>query len=211
MNAINPKVAIVLGSDSDLPVIQDALQLLAEFGIPHEVTVSSAHRSPDRTLRYAVALEGRGLQVVIACAGAAAHLAGVIAAHTILPVIGVPVDSSPLKGLDALLSTSMMPAGVPVATMGIGRAGATNAAVLAAQILARGDPSLARRLKEHNEGMSHYTRHGRPWELVWSEECGNRSEAMRREREIKSRKSKQYISRLIAEKGLGERPVTKNS
>jgi len=154
VSVINPKVAIVLGSDSDLPVIQDALRLLTEFGIPYELTVSSAHRSPDKTLRYAVALEGRGLQVVIACAGAAAHLAGVIAAHTILPVIGVPVDSSPLMGLDALLSTSMMPAGVPVATMGIGKAGATNAAVLAAQILARSDSSVAQRLKEYKQKMA---------------------------------------------------------
>jgi phosphoribosylaminoimidazole carboxylase PurE protein len=154
VSSINPKVAIVVGSDSDLPVLQDALRLLTEFGIPHEITLSSAHRSPDKTLRYAVALEGRGIQVVIACAGAAAHLAGVIAAHTILPVIGVPVDSSPLKGFDALLSTSMMPAGVPVATMGIGQAGATNAAILAAQILARGDSSLAQRLKEYRQKLS---------------------------------------------------------
>jgi phosphoribosylaminoimidazole carboxylase PurE protein len=112
---VKPKVAIVLGSESDSPIIQDAIKLLSEFGIPHEITVSSAHRSPDRTHRYAVTLEERGIQVVIACAGAAAHLAGVLASHTILPVIGVPIDSSPLKGLDALLSTSMMPAGVPVA------------------------------------------------------------------------------------------------
>jgi len=151
---INPKVAIVMGSDSDHPVVQDAIKLLGQFGIPYEVTVSSAHRSPDRTHRYAVTLEERGLQVVIACAGAAAHLAGVIAAHTILPVIGVPVDSSPLKGIDALLSTSMMPAGVPVATMGIGKVGATNAAILAAQILARGDAALAQRLKEYKKQMA---------------------------------------------------------
>jgi phosphoribosylaminoimidazole carboxylase PurE protein len=118
------------------------------------VTVSSAHRSPDRTHRYAVTLEERGLQVVIACAGAAAHLAGVIASHTILPVIGVPVDSSPLKGLDALLSTSMMPTGVPVATMGIGKAGATNAAILAAQILARSDSALAQKLKDYKKQMA---------------------------------------------------------
>lgn len=149
-----PKVAIVLGSDSDYPVIQDMLRILNEFEVAHEVTVSSAHRSPDRTHRYAVTLEDRGIQVVIACAGAAAHLAGVLASHTILPVIGVPIDSSPLKGMDALLSTAMMPAGVPVATMGIGKAGASNAAVLAIQILARSDADLARRLKEHKKQLA---------------------------------------------------------
>src|SRR5512137_1217099 len=104
---IQPKVAIVLGSDSDYPVIQEMTLILEDFGIPYEINISSAHRSPDRTHRYAATLEERGIQVVIACAGAAAHLAGVIASHTILPVIGVPVDSSPLKGLDALLSTAM--------------------------------------------------------------------------------------------------------
>jgi len=151
---ITPRVAIVIGSDSDYAVVQDALKLLNEWGVACEVTVSSAHRSPDRTHRYAVTLEERGLQVVIACAGAAAHLAGVIASHTILPVIGVPVDSSPLKGLDALLSTSMMPTGVPVATMGIGKAGATNAAILAAQILARSDSALAQKLKDYKKQMA---------------------------------------------------------
>ena len=150
-----PKVSIVLGSDSDYPIIQDAIRILDDFGVTHEVTITSAHRSPDKTHRYASALEERGVQVVIACAGAAAHLAGVIAARTILPVIGVPVDSSPLKGLDALLSTSMMPAGVPVATMGIGKAGASNAAVLAAQILARADEALAQRLKNYKEELAH--------------------------------------------------------
>lgn len=149
-----PKVAIVLGSDSDYPVIQDMIKLLKDFGIEHELIISSAHRSPDRTHRYAAALEERGIQVVIACAGAAAHLAGVIASHTILPVIGVPIDSSPLHGLDALLSTSMMPAGVPVATMGIGKSGAGNAAVLAAQILARSDPALAERLHKHKKKLA---------------------------------------------------------
>jgi phosphoribosylaminoimidazole carboxylase PurE protein len=149
-----PQVAIVLGSDSDFPVIQDMLKILKDFGIEHEMTVSSAHRSPDRTHRYAVALEERGIQIVIACAGAAAHLAGVIAAQTILPVIGVPIDSSALHGLDALLSTSMMPAGVPVATMGIGKAGASNAAVLAAQILARKDPALADRLRQYKKKLA---------------------------------------------------------
>ena len=149
-----PKVAVILGSDSDFPVIQDMLKILKDFGIDHELTVSSAHRSPERTQRYAVSMEERGIQVVIACAGAAAHLAGVVAAHTILPVIGVPIDSSPLNGLDALLSTYMMTAGIPVATMGIGKAGANNAAVLAAQILARGDPELAARLHQYKKRLA---------------------------------------------------------
>ncbi len=149
-----PLVAVVLGSDSDYPVIEDMIRILSDFQIPYEITVSSAHRSPDRTHRYAVTLEDRGVQVVIACAGAAAHLAGVLASHTILPVIGVPMDSSPLKGMDALLCTSMMPAGVPVATMGIGKAGASNAAVLAAQILARSDIGLAKRLKEYKKQLA---------------------------------------------------------
>lgn len=149
-----PKVAIVLGSDSDYPVVQETIRILKEFGIEYELTVSSAHRSPDRTHQYAATLEQRGIQVVIACAGAAAHLAGVIASRTILPVIGVPIDSSPLQGLDALLSTSMMPAGVPVATMGIGKMGATNAAVLAAQILARSDAALAVRLHEYKKQLA---------------------------------------------------------
>jgi len=134
--------------------VQETIRILKEFGIEYELTVSSAHRSPDRTHQYAATLEQRGIQVVIACAGAAAHLAGVIASRTILPVIGVPIDSSPLQGLDALLSTSMMPAGVPVATMGIGKMGATNAAVLAAQILARSDAALAVRLHEYKKQLA---------------------------------------------------------
>jgi len=149
-----PKVAIVLGSDSDFPVIKEMIQILKDFGIEHELIVSSAHRSPDRTDRYVAKMEERGIQVVIACAGAAAHLAGVIAARTILPVIGVPIGSSPLQGLDALLSTSMMPAGVPVATMAIGKSGASNAAVLAAQILARSDPALANRLRGYKKRLA---------------------------------------------------------
>ncbi len=149
-----PKVAIILGSDSDYPVIEDMVKILKDFGIEHELIVSSAHRSPERTQKYAADLEQRGVQVVIACAGAAAHLAGVVAAHTILPVIGVPIDSSPLNGLDALLATSMMPAGVPVATMGIGKSGASNAAVLAAQILARSDAGLSERLHRYKKQLA---------------------------------------------------------
>jgi len=154
MPLTTPKVAIVLGSDSDYPVIQDMLKRLEDFNIEYELTVSSAHRSPVRTQQYTEALEERGVQVVIACAGAAAHLAGAIAAHTILPVIGVPVDSSPLQGMDALLSTSMMPAGVPVATMAIGKAGASNAAVLAVQILARNDTALAGLLHDYKKKLA---------------------------------------------------------
>ncbi len=149
-----PKVAIILGSDSDFPVIEDMIKILKDFEIEHELIVSSAHRSPERTQKYAADLERRGIQVVVACAGAAAHLAGVVAAHTVLPVIGVPIDSSPLNGLDALLATSMMPAGVPVATMGIGKSGASNAAVLAAQILARSDPALSDRLHAYKKRLA---------------------------------------------------------
>ncbi len=149
-----PKVAIVLGSDSDYPVVEGMLRLLDDFSVEYEITVTSAHRSPARTERYAAALEGRGIQVVVAAAGMAAHLAGVIAARTILPVIGIPIDAPPLGGIDALLSTSMMPAGVPVATMGIGRAGADNAAVLAAEILARSDPGLAERLHGYKKRLA---------------------------------------------------------
>jgi phosphoribosylaminoimidazole carboxylase PurE protein len=151
---VRPKVAVVLGSDSDYPVIKDMIDIFRNFGIEYELVVSSAHRSPERTHEYALDLEQRGIQVVIACAGAAAHLAGVIAANTVLPVIGVPIDSSPLHGLDALLSTSMMPAGVPVATMGIGNSGASNAAVLAAQILARSDSALLERLRSYKKQMA---------------------------------------------------------
>jgi phosphoribosylaminoimidazole carboxylase PurE protein len=151
---VRPKVAVVLGSDSDYPVIKDMIDIFRNFGIEYELVVSSAHRSPERTHEYALDMEQRGIQVVIACAGAAAHLAGVIAANTVLPVIGVPIDSSPLHGLDALLSTSMMPAGVPVATMGIGNSGASNAAVLAAQILARSDSALLERLRSYKKQMA---------------------------------------------------------
>jgi phosphoribosylaminoimidazole carboxylase PurE protein len=130
------------------------IDIFRDFGIEYELVVSSAHRSPERTHKYALGLEQRGIQVVIACAGAAAHLAGAIAANTVLPVIGVPIDSSPLQGLDALLSTSMMPAGVPVATMGIGKSGASNAAVLAAQILARSDSALLERLRSYKKQLA---------------------------------------------------------
>lgn len=149
-----PLVGIVMGSHSDLPVMEEAQRILEEFTVPYEITLSSAHRSPDRTIRYAKSAEERGLEVIIVGAGAAAHLAGVIASETILPVIGIPIDSSPLKGMDSLLSTVQMPGGVPVATMAIGRAGARNAAILAVQILALKFPRLKEALKEYKERLA---------------------------------------------------------
>jgi 5-(carboxyamino)imidazole ribonucleotide mutase len=131
-----PVVGILMGSDSDLPVMEETTKILTQFGVPFEMTVSSAHRSPARTSEYTRTAEKRGIKVIIAGAGSAAHLAGVIAAETTLPVIGIPIDSSPLKGLDALLATVQMPGGIPVATMAIGKAGARNAGVFAVQILA---------------------------------------------------------------------------
>jgi phosphoribosylaminoimidazole carboxylase PurE protein len=142
------KVGILMGSDSDWEVMSAAAKRLGAFGIPHEVMVTSAHRAPRKTAEYAAGAEKRGLQVVIAGAGVAAHLAGVVAAHTTLPVIGVPLESGSLRGIDALLSTVQMPPGVPVATVAVGKAGAENAAILAAQILALGDAALARKLRE---------------------------------------------------------------
>ncbi len=148
---MTPVVGVLMGSDSDLPVMKGALKVLAEFGVDAEVEVVSAHRSPGRASEYARTAQDRGLRVIIAGAGSAAHLAGVIAAETILPVIGVPIDSSPLKGFDSLLATVQMPPGVPVATMAIGAAGATNAALFAVQILATGDAALTQRMVEHKE------------------------------------------------------------
>ena len=139
-------VLILMGSDSDAPVMQAAVDTLKEFGIACEMTVASAHRSPERVMRLVSEAPARGVKVFVVGAGAAAHLAGVVAAHTTLPVIGVPIDSSALKGLDALLSTVQMPPGVPVATVSIGKPGASNAGVLAAQILAVGDPQIAAKL-----------------------------------------------------------------
>lgn len=149
-----PLVGIVMGSESDLEVMREAAKVLEGFGVPHEVRICSAHRSPDFALRYARDAEGRGLKVLIAGAGWAAHLAGVLAAKTVLPVIGVPIDSSPLQGLDALLATAQMPGGVPVATMSLGRAGARNAGVLAAQVLATGDGALRARLHAHKARLA---------------------------------------------------------
>lgn len=142
-------VLILIGSDSDAPIMQSAVDLLNELGIPCEMTVASAHRSPARVHRLLDEAPSRGVKVFIVGAGAAAHLAGMVAAHTTRPVIGVPIDSSALKGLDALLSTVQMPPGVPVATVSIGKPGAVNSAVLAAQILAVGDRAIAARLEQY--------------------------------------------------------------
>lgn len=149
-----PSVLILIGSPSDAPVMQPAVDVLTELGVSVEMTVASAHRSPDRVRRLVAEGPVRGVQVFIAGAGAAAHLAGVVAAHTTRPVIGVPIDSSPLQGLDALLSTVQMPPGVPVATVAVGKAGATNAGVLAAQILALADPALAGRLADYKRRLA---------------------------------------------------------
>jgi 5-(carboxyamino)imidazole ribonucleotide mutase len=149
-----PLVGILMGSDSDYDIMVEAAQVLKGFGIAFEMTVSSAHRSPQRTAEYARTARGRGLRVLIVGAGAAAHLAGVVAAETTLPVLGVPIDASALKGLDALLATVQMPAGVPVATLAIGRAGARNAGIFAAQLLALGNDELARKLDEFKDQMA---------------------------------------------------------
>src|ERR1700756_1876727 len=147
-------VSIVMGSDSDLEIMREAGKALEDFGISYEMDVTSAHRSPDRSADFARKAAGRGIRVIIAGAGGAAHLAGVIAAHTTLPVIGVPIPSTPLNGLDSLLATVQMPAGIPVATVAIGKPGATNAGILAAQIIALGDSSVAKRLEAHKEKLA---------------------------------------------------------
>ena len=150
----NISVLILMGSDSDAPVMQGAVDILRELQIPCDMTVASAHRSPERDMRLVAEAPGRGVKLFIVGAGAAAHLAGVVAAHTPMPVIGVPIDSSALKGWDALLSTVQMPPGVPVATVSIGKPGATNAGVLAAQILAVGNPDIAERLVAYKKRLA---------------------------------------------------------
>jgi 5-(carboxyamino)imidazole ribonucleotide mutase len=142
-----PLVGIVMGSRSDWETMKSADDVLAQFGVPHECRIVSAHRSPRATAAYAATAEKRGLAVLIAAAGGAAHLAGVLAAHTLVPVLGVPMESPSLKGLDSLLSTVQMPGGVPVGTLGIGISGAKNAALLAVSILARSDTSLRAKLR----------------------------------------------------------------
>ena len=149
-----PQVLILMGSAADAPVMQAVVDALNELGVTSEMTVASAHRSPDRVRRLVEEAPGRGVRVFVVGAGAAAHLAGVVAAHTTLPVVGVPIDSSALKGLDALLSTVQMPPGVPVATVAIGKPGATNAGVLAAQMIALADEALAARLRDYKKKLA---------------------------------------------------------
>jgi phosphoribosylaminoimidazole carboxylase PurE protein len=148
-----PLVSIVMGSDSDLEIMREAGKALEEFGIAYEIDVTSAHRSPDRTADFARTAAGRGIRVIIAGAGGAAHLAGVIA-HTTLPVIGVPIPSTALQGMDSLLATVQMPAGIPVATVAIGKPGATNAGILAAQMIGLADASIAKKLEAHKEKLA---------------------------------------------------------
>jgi 5-(carboxyamino)imidazole ribonucleotide mutase len=152
--SIRPLVGIVMGSDSDLSIMAEAAETLKKFGVPFEIEVSSAHRSPARTSEYARTAISRGLKVLIVAAGGAAHLGGVIAAETTLPVIGVPVPSTTLHGLDSLLSMVQMPAGVPVACTSIGEPGAINAALFAVEILATSDAALAAKLAAHKEDLA---------------------------------------------------------
>jgi phosphoribosylaminoimidazole carboxylase PurE protein len=148
-----PKVGILMGSSSDEPMMRAAADILEKFGVPYEMKVLSAHRTPVEASQYAEKAEENGIEVLIAGAGFAAHLGGVLAAHTIIPILGVPLPSSPLQGMDALLSTVQMPGGIPVATMTIGKAGAKNAGLFAVQILSRKDPKLIEALKEYRREM----------------------------------------------------------
>lgn len=147
-------VGIVMGSDSDMGVMQSAADVLKDFGVAFEITIASAHRSPQRAAAWASTAPERGIKVIIAGAGHAAHLAGAMAAHTSLPIIGVPIDSSCLQGMDALLATVQMPPGIPVATMAIGKPGARNAGILAVQILALADAGLSEKLQEYKQDMA---------------------------------------------------------
>lgn len=144
-------VAILMGSESDWPVMQSTTQVLKDLSIDFEVRVSSAHRTPAQTQAYVADAQTRGCDVFVCAAGMAAHLAGAVSAHTVKPVIGVPIDAGPLQGLDALLSTVQMPGGIPVATVAVGKAGAKNAGYLAAQILATADPAIGERLSAERE------------------------------------------------------------
>ena len=165
----NPFVAVLMGSDSDLPVMQATLGVLEELEIAYEVRVTSAHRTPAATHDYVNDADSRGCAVFIAAAGLAAHLAGAVAAQTVKPVIGVPLDAGPLKGMDSLLSTVQMPGGIPVACVAIGKAGAKNAAYLAAQIMALSDADLARRVESERQRSA--------------ESVGAKNEALQRSRE----------------------------
>jgi len=151
---MKPIVGIVMGSDSDLVVMEEAGKVLDSFGVGYEITIASAHRSPDKIREYIHSAEKIGIKIIIAGAGWAAHLAGVIAAETTIPVIGVPIDSSPLLGIDSILSMLQMPSGIPVATMALGKGGAKNAAILAVQILAVNDKDLQKKLKNYKKKMA---------------------------------------------------------
>jgi len=152
--ADKPLVGIVMGSDSDLGVMEETARVLETFGISFEMTVASAHRSPQRATEFATGARGRGLEILVAGAGHAAHLAGVLAAHTTLPVVGVPIDSSAFQGLDSLFSTVQMPPGIPVATMAVGKPGARNAGILAVQILSLKRPDLAAKLDDFKADLA---------------------------------------------------------
>ncbi len=151
---IKPKVAIMMGSDSDLKVMNEAAAVLQGFGVGYEIRILSAHRTPKQTVKYVAAAGSKGIKVIIAGAGGAAHLAGVVAAHTILPVIGVPMETEYLKGMDSLFSTVQMPSGIPVGCMAIGSAGAKNAGLFAVGMLALSDKKLAVRLKDYRERLA---------------------------------------------------------
>ncbi len=146
-----PVVGIIMGSDSDFEIMKESAKVLKDFGVPFEVIVTSAHRTPERTFEYAKSAKERGIKVLIVGAGMAAHLAGVIAAKTVIPVIGVPINSSSLNGIDALYSTLQMPSGIPVGTMAIGKAGAKNAALYAIHILALSDKELDKKLEDYRK------------------------------------------------------------
>ncbi len=154
MNSEKPLVGVMMGSASDADVMKGCVDLLTEMGIPHEVKILSAHRTPEETRAYAAMAADRGIQVIIAGAGWAAHLAGAVAAQTTLPVIGIPIDSSPLKGMDALLSTVQMPSGIPVATVALGKGGAKNAGVLAAQILGLKDAAIREKVTRYRAALT---------------------------------------------------------
>jgi 5-(carboxyamino)imidazole ribonucleotide mutase len=154
MNPAKPLVLVIMGSKSDWDVMRQADETLSKFGVPHECRVLSAHRTPAQTSEYVGHAESRGVEVIIAAAGGAAHLAGVCAAHTLVPVLGVPMESASLKGLDSLLSTVQMPAGIPVGTLAIGPAGARNAALLAVAILANSRPELRDKLRQFRTEQS---------------------------------------------------------
>ncbi len=151
---MKPIVAIIVGSDSDLPVVKETTNILEELGVPYEITIGSAHRTPDRVVEFVSTASERGIKVIIAGAGGSAHLPGVVASKTNLPVIGIPIANSPLNGIDSLYSIVQMPGGIPVATMAIGHAGALNAGIFAAQIIALSDPEISQKLIEYRRKMA---------------------------------------------------------